>query len=646
MSNSLTAHYIRDIFADIHPSWKKIFFSSAFKPIINACFSELDDDLASKGVTRRHVVKNGMHAYLRPEPANIFDAFRYFDANNLRAIVVGQDPYPSLKNACGMSFSVPRETGELSKSLNNIFAALKNSGFIERPPTHGSFTNIAEQGVLFLNRYLTRTPNIQRSDSGGIYVNGDKGKDSDCMHKFWSKFTDKLLAYLAGEFLTQRSNYGDQHITVMLWGAKAQELEKQIREATSACSTVDRVHVLKWRHPSPQSYIGVPKDHPDRFEFCDHFTRTNEILDEFGFPTIDWNPDHKCAFDTRDQFFSIRGDVMSEDPKAPLTDDEKKLIMSLLKSGRAYNDGTDTSANRYIRELLAKRKTDTHATHADRATPVPDVTPATPATPVPETPETAPTSEMPPVVMFTDGACPGNGKTNMHVRGGYAAWFPETYCGMPNGVPGAVVYGRLPERMLNMQKDRSIVEIKNPVKCTNQRAELLGAIHGIEEILRNYRESRVRRPVIIVADNEYVIRWMVEGLWKYRNEDKNLRNVQANRDLVVLLYKSLSALSKILPTRDADVGDDGDVEIEDLLLGIKARTAWKRYFVTKGKSGHPEYDPDWQGLTVLHKYSHKSAPEEGTPEWERWHGNSKADEYANTALTLPEEDMSMHRETA
>jgi ribonuclease HI len=208
------------------------------------------------------------------------------------------------------------------------------------------------------------------------------------------------------------------------------------------------------------------------------------------------------------------------------------------------------------------------------------------------------------------------------------------------------VYGRLPEKLLIMNPETRSIEyasVNKVVKCTNQRSELLAAIHGIEKIIKSYKKYRISKPVLIVSDSEYVIRWITHKMWESKREDTNLKTVNANRDLVVILYRSLSSLSKILPTSESyDT-------MEARLLGPDALEKWRAFFAAQhSKSQKLEYptdNPSWMGLTVLHQNSHltgRNVPKENTIEWERWKGNENADTYANMGLKL-ESDVSIMR---
>lgn len=639
--STLISKHIHEMFKDIHPSWKNVFMSKEFRPIISSCISQIGLDLEKKGVTRYDIKRNGLDTYIRPAPENIFEAFKYFDINNLRAVIVGQDPYPNLENAMGMSFSTMRETERVPKSLNIIYDCWIKQGLLNSKPDHGSLVEISKQGVLFLNRYLTRTPNIEISGSGKTYVNGDGDSKAKYMHTFWADFTDKLIEYLCTDFFEKSNVAGDRPpLPILLWGSPAGKLESVV---PASAIELGRVRILKWSHPVAM----ISKKSSEHFENCDHFTIVNDILKSSGMHPIRWNPDVNWKHDAKDQFLTLRMlGKMSSDAKS-ISPGDKKMIISLLKVGKAYDDETNTAANKYIRDAKEHQRKKREAALNETPNEPTDATDAPPDEPVDEpvdeptdatdAPPDEPVNEIEQIVVFTDGSCPGNGKANS--KAGWAVWFPAEYGSFVNGiVPETeetprhrVIYGKLPSRMLIMEpSDRSIIYARNNkslVKCTNQRAELLAVIHAIEKILRSYKKTHTPKAVIIVPDNEYVIWWITELLWKYKAIDSSFRTVKANRDLVILLYRSLSALSKILPT-----SDDYE-EMEEKLLGPEALGAWKAFFATKGKRTPVMPTAGWNGLTIIHQNSHLaekglSVPNPGTIEWERYKGNEKADEYA------------------
>lgn len=191
-----------------------------------------------------------------PKPENILNVFRITPFDDLRVVIMGQDPYPSLENAQGLAFSTPYELQKVPASLKNMYKALINSNYLAESPSHGCLEGWAKQGVLLLNMALTC----------------DVGKSNS--HPFWKDFTVELIKKLCVQ---------KQQLIFLLWGGNAQKLESSIKSVSSE-------HIiLKWRHPSP---MANRKDEPQHFKYCDHFKKVNDILEErLDFPII-WDPDY------------------------------------------------------------------------------------------------------------------------------------------------------------------------------------------------------------------------------------------------------------------------------------------------------------------------------------------------------------------
>lgn len=186
-----------------------------------------------------------------PLKSNIFRAFELTPLENVRVVIVGQDPYhqvnsqTGLPRAQGMSFSVSRDD-DIPSSLKNIFKELKNTTDFKYP-NHGDLISWTRQGVLLLNMCLTVRPN-QAGSHGDI----------------WMGFIVKVLNALAEE---------KPNTIYVLWGSYAQKLIKYIG---------DRSVILTSAHPSGLSaHRG--------FFGCNHFKQINDILLSRNETPIDWN---------------------------------------------------------------------------------------------------------------------------------------------------------------------------------------------------------------------------------------------------------------------------------------------------------------------------------------------------------------------
>lgn len=181
-----------------------------------------------------------------PHGSDIFSAFNHTPFDQVKVVVIGQDPYHGPNQAHGLCFSV-RPGIVAPPSLKNIFIELHNDLGVS-PPHHGCLSHWADQGVLLLNAVLTV----------------EKGRAASHQGKGWEVFTDKVVEVL---------NDQREDLVFLLWGSPAQRKCRNIN--------TKRHYVLKSPHPSPLSaYRG--------FLGCRHFSKTNEFLKSVGKKPIDW----------------------------------------------------------------------------------------------------------------------------------------------------------------------------------------------------------------------------------------------------------------------------------------------------------------------------------------------------------------------
>lgn len=180
-----------------------------------------------------------------PLEDNIFNAFKMTDYDQVKVVILGQDPYHQPGQAHGLSFSV-EENVKLPPSLKNIFKEIEADLGIKNQS--GNLSSWAREGVLLLNSFLTvkESSPIADSKSG------------------WEKFTDSVLKVL---------NEKDTPVIFLLWGAPSQKKETLV--------TNPKHVILKSVHPSPLSahrgFLG-----------CKHFSKTNEILKKNNLSEINW----------------------------------------------------------------------------------------------------------------------------------------------------------------------------------------------------------------------------------------------------------------------------------------------------------------------------------------------------------------------
>lgn len=179
-----------------------------------------------------------------PEQINIFNAFAHCPFEQVKVVILGQDPYHEPGQAHGLSFSVQNGV-KFPPSLVNIFKEIESDLGISAPES-GNLTRWADQGVLLLNATLT----VRAHQAGSHQKKG------------WETFTDAVIHRLAEE---------REHLVFILWGAYAQKKGSFIDS--------DRHLVLKSAHPSPLSvYRGFYGNH--------HFSLTNEYLKKWDVEPI------------------------------------------------------------------------------------------------------------------------------------------------------------------------------------------------------------------------------------------------------------------------------------------------------------------------------------------------------------------------
>lgn len=181
-----------------------------------------------------------------PPSKLIFNALNSTPFEQVKVVILGQDPYHNPGQAHGLCFSVLPGVAP-PPSLLNIYKELqRDTGFV--PPDHGCLTYWAEQGVLLLNAVLT----VEAFKAGSHQGKG------------WERFTDRVVTAL---------NEQQQNLVFMLWGSYAQKKGDHINRSKHL--------VLQSAHPSPLSahrgFLGNG-----------HFSRTNKWLEEHGKKPIDW----------------------------------------------------------------------------------------------------------------------------------------------------------------------------------------------------------------------------------------------------------------------------------------------------------------------------------------------------------------------
>ncbi|KAI1293872.1 Uracil-DNA glycosylase [Halotydeus destructor] len=220
---------------NIGPSWFKALEKEFEKPYFHKLSSFIEEERKLNTVY--------------PDAHHVYSWTHHCDINEVRVVILGQDPYHGVGQAHGLAFSVQKGVRP-PPSLLNIFKELQDdlkTGF--RRPSHGDLTGWAKQGVLLLNASLT----VRKQDANSHSMKG------------WEKLTDAVIQYIDSRLCG---------VVFMLWGAYAQK----------KCDKIDpnKHIVLKSVHPSPLSahrgFLG-----------CKHFSQANAALRKLGKPEIDWS---------------------------------------------------------------------------------------------------------------------------------------------------------------------------------------------------------------------------------------------------------------------------------------------------------------------------------------------------------------------
>ena len=195
---------------------------------------------------QKFIIEEYKNKTIYPKMSEIFNAFYKTSYENVKVVILGQDPYHGENEAEGLSFSV--KVGiQKPPSLINIFSELKDDLGID-PPNHGSLVSWAMQGVLLLNSTLTVVKDNARSHYG----------------KGWEIFTDEVIKII---------NKKETPVVFILWGSDARSKKNLI--------TNKKHLIIESAHPSPLSaYRGFFGSHP--------FSKTNNFLEKNGIKPINW----------------------------------------------------------------------------------------------------------------------------------------------------------------------------------------------------------------------------------------------------------------------------------------------------------------------------------------------------------------------
>lgn len=223
---------------------------TAISPINEDWYNLLKEQFEAQSFSDLHAfiqneIENGKEVY--PTSKNIFTAFNTIPLDQVKVVILGQDPYHGPGQAHGLSFSVNKGV-KIPPSLKNIYKELEQDieGFIT--PNHGYLMDWANQGVLLLNAILT----VNKGEAASHHKQG------------WEQFTDATIQKISSEL---------NNVVFILWGNYAQQKIDLIDSSKHL--------VLKSAHPSPFSAR-------NGFFGCKHFSKTNAYLKENDLKEIDW----------------------------------------------------------------------------------------------------------------------------------------------------------------------------------------------------------------------------------------------------------------------------------------------------------------------------------------------------------------------
>tara|TARA_B100002003_G_scaffold227448_1_gene235070 strand:+ start:75 stop:752 length:678 start_codon:yes stop_codon:yes gene_type:complete len=221
-----------DIDPELEHSWKKILIDEFQKDYFKQLKLFLLDEKKKYRVF--------------PEGKNMFTAFNLTPFNNVKVVILGQDPYHGNEQAHGLSFSV-QDGIKQPPSLKNIFKELSSDLDLSMPVS-GNLSSWAKQGVLLLNATLS----VRAGKAGSHQKRG------------WEQFTNRVIREISDK---------KENVIFLLWGRFAQNKAELIDKK--------KHYILKASHPSPFSaYSG--------FFGCKHFSKTNEILKSQDVEKINW----------------------------------------------------------------------------------------------------------------------------------------------------------------------------------------------------------------------------------------------------------------------------------------------------------------------------------------------------------------------
>jgi uracil-DNA glycosylase len=226
--------------------WNRL--DKTWRDIISVEFQRTDMARLEQFLQREKDARHNIY----PKDTEIFNALNSTAFDDVKVVIIGQDPYHGEGQAHGLCFSVPKDK-PIPRSLRNIYKEIEKEFDPIKMPLYGDLTGWAKQGVLLLNATLT----VREAEPGSHEGEG------------WEKLTDAIIHAVSEK---------REPVVFLLWGLRAQEKRSQIDP--------NKHLVLEASHPSPRSayHSFLRRDSIG----CGHFKKANDYLMKHGLKPVDW----------------------------------------------------------------------------------------------------------------------------------------------------------------------------------------------------------------------------------------------------------------------------------------------------------------------------------------------------------------------
>jgi uracil-DNA glycosylase len=468
---------ISEVLHGIHPSWSAIMKIPDVKEALVKCLTMLS-------------YKN--KEVIVPKHTDIMRVFRMSMAS-IRVVIIGQDPYHGKGQANGQAFAINKGFS-IPPSLNNIYKALLKAGWLKKMPGHGDLSAWINHGVMMLNSKLTT----------------EIGSPNHPDHSCWEVFTDKIIHHLTNDLLER-----ERKTVFMLWGTFAKN-KRAIIESTCNDITGSKLskYILTLARPHPSPLADNSLSPTERFIYCDHFTKAQGFLGQISW-TIDdddyLSDDHLSDSDGSD----VSTDKLTNGAKLINVKRDPNEIEQVMNMGIRMSHGRYRALKSIqVGDLLF----DSSSINVDMSKLRDRVT-----------------------VIFTDGACSGNGKKNARAGAGM-------YVGT----------GALTGRSISIHVPLCTT-IAGVIQPSNNRGELEGIRCAVKTVI-TFNLCSI--PIMIVTDSKYCVGVLSEwypGRIRNHTEDK-LANLDMIASILNLImdYKLKIMFKLVRASHDIPIDNRSD----------------------------------------------------------------------------------------